>query len=253
VTASREPLYDRIGRGYATTRRTDPRLAAAIQDALGDARSVVNVGAGTGAYEPPGGRVVAVEPSREMIRQRPPGAAPAVRAVAEALPFADGAFDAALAVLTLHHWTDQACGLAELRRVARRRVVVLTWDPAAADRFWLTTDYLPEFVAIDLPRFPPLAELARVLGATDVRPVPIPADCIDGFLGAFWRRPEAYLDPAVRSGISSFSQVDPAAVARGVARLAADLASGAWETRHGPLRRQDALDLGYRLLVAARR
>jgi SAM-dependent methyltransferase len=195
--------------------------------------------------------VVAVEPSPEMIRQRPPGAAPVVQAVAEALPFADGAFDAALAVLTLHHWTDRDRGLAELRRVAGRRAVVFTWDPGAADPFWLVTDYLPEMLALDLPRFPPLAELARVLGPADVRPVPIPADCGDGFLGAFWRRPEAYLDPAVRQAISSFGQIDPAASARGVARLAADLASGAWEARHGALRHREALDLGYRLVVAS--
>jgi SAM-dependent methyltransferase len=173
--------------------------------------------------------------------------------VAEALPFADGAFDAALAVLTVHHWRDRARGLAEVARVAARRVVLFTWDPAAADRFWLVQEYLPEFLVLDLPRFPSLAELARVLGPLDVRPVAIPADCRDGFLGAFWRRPEAYLDPGVRRAISSFEQVDPGAVARGVARLAADLASGAWDARHGALRHEDALDLGYRVVVSASR
>ena len=137
------PVYDEIGRSYTVTRRPDPRIARAIDTALGDARSVVNVGAGAGSYEPSHLRVTAVEPSPAMIRQRPSAAAPVVRAVAEHLPFADTSFDAALAVLTLHHWTDRAGGLAELARVARRRVVILTWDPSCRDLFWLTTEYFP--------------------------------------------------------------------------------------------------------------
>jgi SAM-dependent methyltransferase len=212
---------------------------------------VVNVGAGPGSYEPRDRRVVAVEPAREMIRQRPPEAAPAVQARAEALPFEDRAFDAALAVLTVHHWLDRARGLAELRRVAARRVVVFTWDPAADDRFWLTAEYFPEMLALDVPRFPSMAELAARLGPVDVRPVPIPADCTDGFLGAWWRRPEAYLDPAIRRAISSFAQIDRARLARGVGRLQSDLRSGAWDRRFGDLRRLDELDLGYRLVVGA--
>lgn len=185
-----------------------------------------------------------------MIAQRPPDGARVVCATAEQLPCRTGAFDAALAILTVHHWRDRARGLRELRRVARRRVVVLTYDPPAGAAFWLVAHYLPAVDALDAPRFPSADELAAALGPVDVQPVPIPADCSDGFLGAFWRRPEAYLDPAVRRGISVFAQLPPAAAAGGLARLGQDLASGAWERRFGHLRTMDALDLGYRLVVA---
>jgi SAM-dependent methyltransferase len=244
------PIYDRIGRGYTTTRRPDPRIAAAIGAALGNARTLVNVGAGAGAYEPRDRRVVAVEPSTAMVRQRPAGAAPCMRAIAEQLPFRDRAFDASLAALTLHHWTDRAAGLAELRRVARRRVVILTWDPGPGGEFWLMRDYFPEILALDIPRFPSVSSMERSLGPIQMAPVPVPHDCQDGFLGAFWRRPEAYLDPAVRGAISAFALLDPERVGAGVARLADDLASGRWEARHGSLRQQESLDLGYRLIVA---
>ena len=208
------------------------------------------MGAGAGSYEPDDRRVVAVEPSARMIAQRPAGAAPAVRAVAEALPFRAGAFDAALAVLTLHHWTDRAAGLRELARVARR-VVILTWERGAAPApFWLTAEYFPEIDAMDAGRFPLRAELTAGLDVERVEPVPIARDCADGFLGAYWARPEAYLDPAVRQPISGFSQLEPAVVERGVARLAADLRSGAWDRRFGALRRADTVDLGYRLIIA---
>lgn len=246
----RAPVYDRIGADYVATRRPDPRIAAAIDRALGDARTLVNVGAGAGAYEPRDRRVVAVEPSGAMLRQRPAGAAPCIQAVAERLPFRDRAVDASLAVLTIHHWTDQATGLAELRRIARRRVVVLTWDPDSRGEFWLTADYFPEILALDLPRFPAMAVFRQSLGAIRAVPVPIPHDCQDGFLGAFWRRPEAYLDPAVRGAISGFTLLDPGIVRRGVGRLAHDLESGGWEGRHGALRARESLDLGYRLVVA---
>lgn len=243
-------MYERIGLGYTTTRRPDPRIAATISAALGDARTVVNVGAGAGAYEPPDRRVVAVEPSQAMIAQRPTGAAPCIQAVAEHLPLRDQTFDASLAILTLHHWTDQAAGLAELRRVARRRVLVLTWDPVTGGAFWLVAEYFPEILAFDRPRFPSLASLKQRLGAVRVIPVPIPHDCRDGFLGSFWCRPESYLDATVRGAISGFALVDPESVQRGVARLAGDLRSGRWDARHGALRRQGTLDLGYRLIVA---
>ena len=247
------PVYDQIGHGYVTARRPDVRIAAQIGAALGDCRSVVNVGAGAGAYEPARGRVVAVEPSTAMIRQRPAGSAPAIQAVAEHLPFAAGACDAALAVLTVHHWRDRAAGLAEMARVARQRVVILTWDPVCRDAFWLTSEYLPAIIDLDLPRFPTLEEIARQLGALDVRPLLVPHDCQDGFLGAFWRRPHAYLDPDVRRAMSGFAQLPPATVDAGIGRLAADLASGGWEARFGHLRAQDSMDLGYRLIVAQRR
>lgn len=237
--------YDRIGRGYAALRRPDPRLATMIHAALDGASSVVNVGAGTGSYEPRGRRVVAVEPSPVMIVQRPAGAAPVVRACAEALPFRGASFDAALAVLTIHHWADWRAGSAELRRVARR-IVLLTWDPGH-ESFWLVRDYLPHFGENDRRRFPSLDALRSALGPLDVEPVPIPSDCTDGFLGAYWRRPESYLAPAVRASISTFA--DGGAEA-GLARLGVDLASGAWERRYGALRACDALDLGYRLVVA---
>ena len=247
---SEPPVYDRIGSRYATTRRPDPRIAAAITAALGEARTVVNVGAGAGAYEPADRAVVAVEPSQTMVAHRPPRAAPCIQGVAEQLPFRDRSLDASLGILTIHHWTDQAAGLRELRRVARRRVVLVTWDPEGFDDFWLTTEYLPEVIALDLPRFPPVAALAGSLGEMRVIPIPVPHDCQDGFLGAFWRRPEAYLDPDVRRGISVFAQIPPEAVSRGIARLAEDLRSGRWEERYGALRGRDSLDIGYRLVVA---
>jgi SAM-dependent methyltransferase len=244
------PVYDQIGRGYATTRRPDPRIAAVIGAALGDARTVVNVGAGAGAYEPTDRAVVAVEPSGTMVAQRPPNAAPCIQGIAEQLPFRDRSFDASLAILTIHHWTDQAAGLRELRRVAHGRVVLLTWDPGSIGDFWLTAEYFPEIIDLDVPRFPPVPALAATLGPIRATPVPVPHDCRDGFLGAFWRRPESYLDPAVRRGISAFAQIPPEAERRGIARLAEDLRSGRWEAHHGALRGRDSLDIGYRLVVA---
>ncbi len=246
------PLYDRIGAGYAARRQPDPRIARAILEALGDAASVVNLGAGAGSYEPADRPVVAVEPSFGMIGQRAAGSAPVVGAVVERLPFRDGAFDAALAVLTVHHWADRAAGLREMRRVARRRAVVLTWDPAHGDGFWLTAEYLPEILRLDRPRFPPLDDLARALGPSVVRPLAIPHDCADGFLGAFWRRPHAYLDPRVRQAMSGFAQLDPSLVDQRIAALADDLGSGRWRERHAALLGRTELDLGYRLVVAER-
>jgi SAM-dependent methyltransferase len=196
--------YDAIGEGYARVRSPDDRIADHIRRALGDVRSVVNVGAGAGSYEPRDLEVVAVEPSVKMIDQRPPGSAHVIQGRAEHLPFPDGAFDVALAVLTVHHWDDWRVGLAEMKRVARRRVVVLTWDPPAAAGFWLN-DYFPEMAAVDARRFVPLDEFCEPLRPCDVSRVPIPQDCTDGFMAAYWRRPRAYLDPEVRAGISSFS------------------------------------------------
>jgi SAM-dependent methyltransferase len=240
-------IYDEIGRTYASTRRPDPRIDAAVRAALGDARTVVNVGAGAGSYEPPQ-TVLAVEPSAEMIAQRPQGAAPAVQAAAEHLPLPDGAYDAALAILTIHHWTDPPLGVSELRRVAGR-VVIVTWDPDYAEAFWLVRDYLPESAAFDRGRMPPIAQVRGWMGGAEVTPLPVPHDCVDGFFGAFWRRPEAYLDPRVRAGISNLAQLG-APVDRAVAALRADLASGAWHERNGELLRLEELDLGYRLLAS---
>ncbi|HET7229136.1 MAG TPA: methyltransferase domain-containing protein [Longimicrobium sp.] len=240
-------LYDTIGRGYAAYRRPDPRLAVRIHAALGNAASVVNIGAGAGSYEPAGRRVAAVEPSAVMVRQRAQGTAPAVRAVAGALPFRAAAVDAALAILTLHHWPSWRGGVDEMRRVARERVVILTWDRDFPG-FWLTDDYFPSIIPTDRVAFPSIAELADALGTADVRTVPIPADCTDGMLGAYWRRPAAYLDPGVRAAISAFARIpDPAPA---LARLKADLEDGSWERRVGRNLPADEMDLGYRLLVA---
>jgi SAM-dependent methyltransferase len=240
-------LYDDIGAGYGNYRRPDPRLAAAIERALGAARTVVNVGAGTGSYEPAGRRVVAIEPSRLMIRQRPPGSAPAIQASAMALPFRDASFDAALAVLTLHHWPDRQRGLAELKRVARERIVIMSWDPNCSG-FWLTDDYFPDILTTDNPNFPTLAELSQALGPLEISTLPVPHDCRDGFLGAYWRRPQAYLDPWVRGAISTFSKI--ADVDARLAHLRRDLEDGTWARRHGHLLDEQALDLGYRLVIA---
>lgn len=231
-------------------RRPDPRIAAAIRAALGDAQSVVNVGAGSGAYEPRDVRVVPVEPSTTMRAQRPRDAPAAVAGSAEALPLEDGAVDAALAILTVHHWQDQHSGLAELRRVARKRAVLFTCDPAYADALWLVRDYLPEIAALDRARFQPLDEVVAALGPARVKVVPIPHDCTDGFMGAYWRRPERYLDPTVHPGISTFRLLEPEVLERGLAALAADLESGAWRERNAELLGRDALDLGYRLVIA---
>jgi Methyltransferase domain len=239
-------LYDRIGRSYAATRGEDPRIAAAIHGALGDARTVVNVGAGSGSYEPRDRDVTAVEPSAVMRAQRPRGAAPCIDARAEALPFADGAFDATMAVLSDHHWEDRLAGLRELRWVGRR-AVVFQWDPTGANAFWLSRDYLPSFPGTQ--RYS-LRDTELALGATRKLPVPIPHDCADGFLMAYWRRPAAYLDPAVRANISVFSLLPAAEVDAMVASLRADLRSGAWARRNAGLLELDELDFGYRVLVA---
>jgi Methyltransferase domain len=239
-------LYDRIGRSYAATRGEDPRIAAAIHAALGDARTVLNVGAGAGAYEPRDRAVTAVEPSAVMRAQRPPHAAPCVDARAEALPFADGSFDAAMAVFSDHHWSDRLGGLRELRRVARR-AVVMQWDPATREAFWLARDYLPSFGYDHDGTF----EAAKAaLGVTREHVVPIPHDCRDGFLLAYWRRPQAYLDATVRANISVFALLPAAEVDAMVAALRADLESGAWEARNADLLERDEYDLGLRLLVA---
>jgi SAM-dependent methyltransferase len=240
-------LYDAIGEGYPVTRRTDPRIAARIWEALGDARTVLNVGAGTGSYEPPDRDVVAVEPSAVMRSQRPPHAAPCLAADAGALPFRDRCFGAAMAVLSDHHWPDPIAGLREMRRVARR-VVVFQFDAAHPERFWLTRDYLPEFARLGAGR-PSLAERAWAIGAR-TEAVPIPWDCQDGFYHAYWRRPEAYLRPEVRRGTSVWSIVGAAAENRAVTALRADLASGRWAGRNRQLMGLDEADLGARLLVA---
>jgi SAM-dependent methyltransferase len=247
--------YETIGVGYRAHRMPDPRIERQVHAALGAAASVCNVGAGAGSYEPHDREVVAVEPSAVMLAQRPPGAAPAVRGVAEALPFTDGTFAAGLAVLTIHHWVDPVGGLAELRRISDRQVV-FHFDLDVSRRFWLA-DYLPEVWAFDDGRSPTVPEVVAALGGgagggreVRVEPVPVPRDCTDGFLAAYWHRPEAYRDPAVRGGISSFAQLGDAVLAPGLARLQADLESGTWHERNRALLDLDEIDAGYRLVIA---
>ena len=240
-------LYDTIGATYTVTRRTEPRIAEQVWAALGDAQTVLNVGAGTGSYEPPGLDVTAVEPSAVMRAQRPAGAAPCVDATAESLPFEDQSFDAAMAFSTVHHWQDPIAGLREMQRVARR-VVVFTCDASDPDRFWLNRDCLREYAGLWAGR-PSLTELARAIGAR-TEPVLVPWDCADGFYEAYWRRPEAYLDEHVRRGMSIWARVGPDAEQRAVHSLRDDLASGRWAERNRDLVDLDAAELGLRLLIA---
>lgn len=237
--------YEQAGHDYATKRRPEPRIAAALLTALGDAASVVNIGAGTGSYEPLDRRVVAVEPSAVMLAQRRSDA-PRVRAMSEALPFRDGSFDAALAVLTVHHWSDWRLGVAEVRRVARR-AIVLTFDPEFDPSFWLF-DYFPRMLDLDRLRMPPLEEFCALLEAR-ATPLPIPRDCADGFLCAYWRTPARYLDPRVRAAMSAFALLSEAELTQGLQRLASEIQSGAWQARYGSLLELDAADFGYRIVV----
>lgn len=241
-------LYDSIGATYTATRSTDPRIAAQLWSALGDSRTVLNVGAGTGSYEPPDREVTAVEPSTVMRAQRPAGAARCVAATAESLPFGDKSFDAAMAFATVHHWQDRVGGVQEMQRVARRVVVFTceTTEEAWRRRFWLTRDYLPEVAA---SRVGLASELAGAIGAR-VEPVLVPWDCLDGFFEAYWRRPEAYLDENVRRGTSVWTAVGPEVEERAVRSLRDDLESGRWADRNRALLDLEVADLGLRLLVA---
>jgi SAM-dependent methyltransferase len=239
-------LYDQIGVGYAYRRRPDERIAARITGALEGCRRVLNVGAGAGSYEPANRFVVAVEPSAQMIGQRPRTAAQAIRASAGQLPFRDRSFDAALAILTIHHWPHREKGLAEMRRVARERVVIFTWDPEHPG-CWLVQDYFPEILKMDRPLFPSLREIEGAIGPIETHVVPIPADCSDGFLGAYWRRPAEYLDTRARAAISTFAKFDSTA---GLARLQRHLEDRSWFDRNRGLETLSELDIGYRLIVA---
>jgi SAM-dependent methyltransferase len=243
--------YDRIGGGYSLTRREDPRLAAAIHGALGDARSVVNVGAGAGSYEPRDRHVVAIEPSDVMAAQRAPELAPAIRAGAGELPLRDRSVDAAMAVLSIHHWDDdQERGVRELRRVARDAVVILTYDSSVSEQMWLLADYLPEVAELDRRIFPRPELLADWLGGrTRVEVVPVPRDTTDWMLGSFWAHPERVLDARARNSTSGFARMDPAVVERVVAAVRRDLESGAWDERYGHLRGLDSYDVGLRIVV----
>jgi SAM-dependent methyltransferase len=242
--------YDEIGRAYHAHRRADPRLASAIWAALGRARSVINVGAGTGSYEPPGREVLAIEPSGVMIAQRPPGAARCVQAAAESLPVDDNAFDAAMAVLTLQHWSDVKRGLAELRRVARSRVVLVTMDVDALGELWLIRDYIPEMRATHAAAFPSIGSLVQALPNAAVSVLAVPHDCTDHFMAALWARPEAYLDAQVRRATSAWDPLPEDVVDRALTSLGRDLDNGRWEERCGHLRHMATLDIGLRIVCA---
>ena len=243
--------YDAIGATYARTRREDPRIAARLAAALGDARTVVNVGAGAGSYEPSDRYVIAIEPSAVMIAQRGPNRVPAIQASAHSLPLVNGAVDAAMAILTVHHWDDEReDGVRELRRVARDRVVVLTYDPSVSGRMWLMQDYLPEVAALDDGIFPPPERIAGWLGGATIETVPVARDTPDWMLGSFWAHPERVLDPVARAGTSGFARMDAAIVDRVVAAVSRDLADGTWDARHGHLREREDYDVGLRLITS---
>jgi len=238
--------YDTIGVNYSDLRKPDSRIERVISKALGPAESVLNVGAGTGSYEPADRQVTAIEPSLEMIRQRGASAVPAIQGYAENLPFDDSSFDASMAILTVHHWADKEKGLKEMRRVTRGRVVLLTFDPSHRE-VWLA-DYIPELVTLDEAIMPRMTDYEQWLGPVDISPVPIPHDCTDGFLYAYWRRPAAYLDPRIRKAMSSFWAIDN--ISDGLGKLKGDLDTGAWAQRYSELLNLDECDLGYRLLTA---
>lgn len=240
--------YDRIGLGYARFRKPDPRIAARIMSALGDARTVVNVGAGAGSYEPTDRAVLAVEPSEEMVKQRPPDAAPCIRAAAERLPLFDQSFDAAMGILTIHHWSDPVGGLRELVRVARR-IVLFAYEPTIHSMFWLWQEYFPAAACTSAASELPIAQVAEVIGAHRVETVLVPHDCSDGFGPAHWRRPAAYLDPDVRSCISGLARLPAKDIEPGLNRLRRDLDSGAWHARHRDLLNRNAIDAGLRRVV----
>jgi SAM-dependent methyltransferase len=245
-----DPAYDQLGRGYSDVRRPDPRIAAQIEAALGDARTVLNIGAGSGSYEPAEREVTAVEPSAEMIAQRPPGSAPVVQASAEALPFDDDSFDAAMAVLTVHHWVDREAGLREMLRVARRRLVLVAFDPEALEHLWIASEYFPGILKLKRSSVAGSTDLAAALAAATIFPLPVPRDCEDLFFAALWARPEMLFDEAVVAPMWVWQSISPEERRAGRERLAADLESGAWDERYGHLREQQELDVGLRLVVS---
>jgi SAM-dependent methyltransferase len=211
---------------------------------------VLNVGAGTGSYEPPGREVTGVEPSAEMIAQRQPGSAAVVQACAEDLPFEDRSFDATMAVLTVHHWADLTAGFEEMRRVTRQRIVLVTFDPSALADLWIVRDYFPEMLGLKRRSTASTDELARMLSAITSVPIPVPRDCTDHFFAALWARPEMLFDEETVRPMWVWQSISEEARRAGRERLAADLRSGAWDERYGQLRKEPELDVGLRLVVA---
>jgi SAM-dependent methyltransferase len=248
VTPAGDFDYEHGGASYALRRRADPAIAALVRKALGVSHSVINVGAGAGSYEPEDLDVTAVEPSAMMRSQRRADR-PAIDAVAEDLPFADASFDAAMASVTLHQWSDRDKGLREMRRVARGPVIILTFDPDALDRFWLA-HYAPELIAAERARYPTIEHICQVLGgSTDIIDVRIPRECTDGFTEAYYARPESFLDDDIRHSQSAWSFVSDEVAAASVGALRADLGSGEWNRRFGELRQRPYFVGSLRLLV----
>ena len=241
-----QPIYDSIGKHYASARRSDPDIVANIHNFLSNAESILNIGAGTGSYEPKNVRLVAVEPSTEMIKQRQANTAPAIQAFAELLPFKDNSFSHSMTVLSMHHWRDRAAAFDEIKRVTTERFIALTWDPEAAP-FWLTEEYFPEIYEIDRSIFPSLKELKRHFPDIHFYPLAIPANCLDGFTAAYWARPEAYLNAKVRAMMSSFSRINN--LNDGLEKLKADLQSGFWHQKYAHLLNLKQLDVGYTIAV----
>lgn len=242
------PVYDQIGQGYKNLRIPDPRIAAQINSALGDAQTICNVGAGTGSYEPIDRKVTAVEPSELMISQRT-NSNRVVHAFAEDLPFEDNKFDASMSVLSVHHWTDARKGLEEMRRVSRRQVI-FTFDPACIDDLWLVRDYLPEIKPFEMKRALPIEQFAEVLNVERILKVLIPSDCSDGFQAAYWQRPSAYLDPRVQASISTLAQLPSSVVSSAMAKLKQDIENGQWQQKYKSLFERKEMDFGYRLIIA---
>jgi SAM-dependent methyltransferase len=241
--------YAKHGQGYASKRRTDPRIAAWVHRALGDAYTILNVGAGAGSYEPQDRYVLAIEPSPTMRAQRPQHLAPAIHGIAEQIPLDDQSVDASMALVTVHQWRDLDQGLRELRRVTRGPILVLTFDGDALDRYWLA-EYAPELIAVERRRYPPIERIAQELGSTEVQVIPIPIDCVDGFTEAYYARPEAFLDAAVRSSQSAWSFVSEEDQARIVQALEEDLKSGSWDGKYGAWRRKPSFEGSLRLIVS---
>jgi SAM-dependent methyltransferase len=244
------PAYDRIGVSYSDIRRADPRIETAIWSAIGDAQTVLNIGAGAGSYEPVDREVIAVEPSPVMIAQRPPDCAPAIQGVAESIPLEDKSVDATMGVFTMQHWDDIDRGLTEVLRVTRQRLVFLTLDLDVTEQMWLCRDYLPEIIEHDRKAFPTIPHLQAVLPNVQAETIPVPNDCTDGFLVALWSRPEAHLDPNFRRSSSTWHRLSPAVIETGLNRLRQDLDSGEWDRRYGHLRTLETLDVGLRLVKA---
>jgi ubiquinone/menaquinone biosynthesis C-methylase UbiE len=242
--------YDEIGANYSDFRRADPRIEAKVREALGGARSVVNVGAGTGSYEPRDREVIAVEPSSLMIAKRPEGAAPALQGVAEALPLSDQSVDAAMAIFTIHHWSDLAAGLAEMRRVARERIVLLTIDAKKNAEIWTLAEYFPEAMALEEEVMPSMPSIEAILPRATIEAVTMPSRCQDEFTSALWHRPELFLEPATLRASSLWHRLAPEVIEHGQERLRADLESGRWDEAHGHLRTLPELDIGLRLVSA---